>query len=129
MALSEDIQESDGRLEEDEIAALDAAFGGIEAAVGLRSAHEATALKLAGVRGGSPKRDDLQPVEHWACWSTKHRRRPGLVACRALRAMVDEPDGRRHVAVLFRVYGPRPPGPAFDSIATLGILGRLVVFT
>ncbi len=129
MALAENWKENPGRLEDDEIAALDAVFGGIEAAVGIRSAHQATVLKLAGVRGGSPIRDALQPVEYWACWSTRERRSPGLVAYRAFRAMTDEVEGARHVAVLFRAYGPRPPGPEFDTVVTLGMLGRLIVLT
>lgn len=147
MALSHKQAENPGRLEEDEIAALDYVFGGMEAAVGIQSTYAAMVDKMRARPRASSKNEArsenvmhvratrsrsyeaLEPVEYWACWSTKSRRWRGLVAYRALRAMAASPGGGLHVAVLYRAYGPRPPGPAFDTLSGLTLLGRIVSFT
>jgi hypothetical protein len=129
MALEDKWDDENEGLREDEIAALDYVFGGMEAAVGVRSSCAAEVDRLAGIRYGSRSYEALWPVEYWGCWSTETRRRAGLLARRALRAMNETPEERLYVSVLFRAYGPRPPGPEFDSIAELGLLGRIAVFT
>jgi hypothetical protein len=141
MACAEAWKDAEGRLEEDEIEALDYVFGGLEAAVGVRSSYgsqidRAMGLKMGGKKGGHVH-ENLQPVEYWACWTVDGRRRAGLVAYRALRLMLDPRwrpgplgiDGDLLVRALYAFYGPRPPGPDFESIPELGPLGRLVALT
>jgi hypothetical protein len=123
------IETGDHRLEDDEIAALDYVFGGMEGAVGVRSTHAQQADRLAGLDDDVPYWEPHEPVEYWACWSTGSQRRAGAVAYRALQAMLGTDSGRLHVSVLYRAYGPRPPGPRLDKAIAPTELARVVIFT